>query len=343
MQKQSYLRLLIPAVFFLVLWIFFRWIMPIALPFLLGLGIALAAEPAVNFAVRRVRLPRRAAVGLGVSLTLILGSGLAAAAAALLMRQLAALAEAVPDLHSAVRQGLGLLQDRLLELAGRMPEGIRPVIRAGISSFFAGGTLFLDRVSRWLWQLAASLLHALPDSALGIAATVLSAYMICARLPQLRLLCAGRRQYLPVLTQLKAIVLGWLKAQGRLAGVTFLLVTGGLLLLKIPAGPLWGLLIAAVDAVPLLGTGTVLIPWAAVCFFRREQGRALGLLGLYAAAALTRSYLEPRFLGKDLGLDPLAALAALYTGYRLFGVGGMILAPLATVLAVKLGDFGGEK
>jgi predicted PurR-regulated permease PerM len=59
-------------------------------------------------------------------------------------------------------------------------------------------------------------------------------------------------------------------------------------------------------------------------------------LGLYAAVALARSVLEPRFLGKQLGLDPLITLIALYAGYRLWGIGGMIIAPMLAVAAVQL-------
>ena len=67
-----------------------------------------------------------------------------------------------------------------------------------------------------------------------------------------------------------------------------------------------------------------------------DTPRALGILGTYIAAALIRSMLEPKLLGKHLGLDPLVTLAALYIGYRLWGVGGMILAPLLTVAALQL-------
>ena len=96
------------------------------------------------------------------------------------------------------------------------------------------------------------------------------------------------------------------------------------------------LLTAVVDAVPLLGTGTVLVPWALVSFLSGEPVRAVGLLGGYVTALLTRSALEPKLLGRQLGLDPLAALVALYIGFRLWGFGGMILAPILTVTAREL-------
>jgi predicted PurR-regulated permease PerM len=63
---------------------------------------------------------------------------------------------------------------------------------------------------------------------------------------------------------------------------------------------------------------------------------AFGLLGLYLAAVVTRTVLEPRLVGKQLGLDPLVTLVALYMGFRLFGIGGMILSPLIAVAVTQL-------
>ena len=93
---------------------------------------------------------------------------------------------------------------------------------------------------------------------------------------------------------------------------------------------------ALVDAFPILGTGAILVPWSILSFLQGDTLPAFGLLGLYAAAALVRSILEPRFLGKHLGLDPLVTLMALYAGYRLWGILGMILAPMLAVAATQL-------
>ena len=115
--------------------------------------------------------------------------------------------------------------------------------------------------------------------------------------------------------------------------MTWALVTVGFLLLRISYGPLWAALVALVDAVPLLGTGTVLIPWALVEVLRGNYFMAAGLTGIYVATAVTRAVLEPRLVGRQLGLDPLLTLLALYAGYQIWGILGMIAAPmLATVV-----------
>ena len=135
---------------------------------------------------------------------------------------------------------------------------------------------------------------------------------------------------------------GWLTAQLKLMSVTFCILAAGLTLLRIPRSLLWAFVIALVDALPVFGTGTVLIPWALVCFLQGNRVLALGIAGPYATAALTRSILEPKLLGRHLGLDPLATLAALYIGCRLWGIAGMIAAPMITVALLQLRRAPGE-
>ena len=86
--------------------------------------------------------------------------------------------------------------------------------------------------------------------------------------------------------------------------------------------------LALVDAIPILGTGTVLLPWALVSLLQHQHLRSVGLLLTYAAAFLTRTILEPRLVGRHLGLDPLVTLIFLYLGYRFWGILGMLLAPM---------------
>lgn len=177
-----------------------------------------------------------------------------------------------------------------------------------------------------------------------IGTAVISAYMIAAQYPALRSWLFGserfRYRWEPVLERLRRTVGLWLTAQVKLTGVTFLIVTVGFLLLRVEHWLLWALVTAVVDAIPLLGTGTVLIPMALLGFLKGEQVRAVGLLGLYVTAMLTRSALEPRLVGRQLGLNPLVTLMALYAGFQIWGVSGMILSPVLAVTAVQLVNAG---
>ena len=318
-----------------------RYLLPLVSPFLLGAVIALAAEPMVSFFAVRCRLGRTLGAGLGVALTLALLALAAVLLGGLVIRELGNLAGILPELETAVRSGMGELSHWLLAMADRTPEGIRGILTQTVTDLFSGGSALLDRGVDYLLRLASGILSRVPGGALLAFTAILSAFMISGKMEAIRRWLGARipaGKLKPVargLGKVKDVAFGWLKAQARLSGVTFLVALAGMLLLKIPHGPLWALVVALVDVFPVLGAGTVLLPWSLISFLQGDAARAFFLLGIYGAATVTRTVLEPRLVGKQLGLDPLVTLMALYMGYRLFGLPGMLLSPMIAVVVTQ--------
>lgn len=342
MPTPSHLRFLRPVLILVLIVLALRYGLPLVLPFLVGILLALAAEPAVGFLCRRLSLKRGAGAALGVSLTLMLLLALGLVLFSAAFQGLRRLASIAPDLESAARQGLTSLQDWLLSLAGKAPEGIRSLMTKSVLGLFNnGGALYAQAVSA-LPTLAAGILSHVTGGFLGMGTAILSAYLISARLPALKqwfrskLPASWNQRYRPALNRLRSALVGWLKAQARLLALTFCIVYAGLLLLRVRYAPVWAALIALVDAVPMLGTGLVLVPWGIISFLQNDPVRAVGLLLLFAAATLARSTLEPRLVGKQMGLDPLVTLISLYLGYQLLGLPGLLAAPLLAVTATQL-------
>ncbi len=327
---------------FLAVWVGAKLLLPLFSPFLLGLILALAAEPMVNFLHTRLHVPRGISAGLGVSMTFCFLAMLLLVLCAFLVRELKALGGALPAIENATISGLTLAKGKLLDAVDHMPQSIQPLLRENTQALFSDGTTLLGKIAGWCLSLAGSILTRIPDSALGLGTAAISGFMISAKLPKMRAWLYARlpkeklRSLLAALNRVKTAVFGWLLAQCKLMGLTYCMLILGFMLLRIPKAPLWALAVAIVDAFPILGTGTVLLPWALFCFLQNDGGRAVGLLGLYAVISLTRSSLEPRLLGRHLGLDPLVTLMALYAGFKLFGLPGMIFAPLVTVSAIQL-------
>lgn len=318
-----------------------RYFLPILTPFLLAALLALAAEPLVGVLQKRLRLPRGVASGIGVLVCLVLAILAVLTLCALLLRQLGNLTGILPDLESTALSGMESLEGFLVSLAQKTPPSVSPILTHGVEGFFSDGTMVLDKVSEKLLSLASGILAKIPDSALGFGTWILASFMISAKLPQIRLWLRQRMpdrfrsQYLPAASRLKTNLGRWLLAQLKLTCITFLILSGGFLLLQIPHALLWAFLISLVDALPILGTGTVLVPWALVSFLQGNHPQAIGLLSTYAAAALLRSALEPKLIGKQLGLDPLVTLLAIYAGYRLWGIPGMLLSPLLAITVTQ--------
>lgn len=121
-------------------------------------------------------------------------------------------------------------------------------------------------------------------------------------------------------------------------GITFVELLIGLTLFGITNSVMWALIIALLDILPVLGVGTVLIPWGISSLITGRIALGIEILVLYFVIAMIRNIIEPRFVGTSLGLHPLVTLASMIIGVRLFGAIGMFGFPLALSFFVNKED-----
>lgn len=134
---------------------------------------------------------------------------------------------------------------------------------------------------------------------------------------------------------IKNTVFIYIKSYSRLFLLTFIELSIGFYILKIPYAGWLGLVIAIFDILPVLGTGGILLPWAVILFLMKNTFLAVRILVLYLVITGIRNIVEPKLVGKQIGLHPLATLIAMFSGLKLIGIAGMILFPVA--LAIVLG------
>ena len=137
----------------------------------------------------------------------------------------------------------------------------------------------------------------------------------------------------------KNTVLIYLKSYSLLFLLTFSELTIGFTILRIPYSPLIALLVAIFDILPILGVGGVLLPWAGVLLIMENIPLAIGMLVLYLIIIFIRNTLEPKLVGQQIGLHPLATLIFMYLGLRFLGLLGMFLFPvtLAVIVSIRNG------
>lgn len=346
MPKSTFRSIIVLAAGILGGWFLIRYALPVLFPFLLGAGLALAAEPMVAILDRRLKVRRWLASGIGVSGVFLLLLAFLVLLTALLLRQAGRISTIVPELAENVQLGMGSLESWLLTASSHAPQSIRNVLNRTVTGFFSDGTAMVNQVTGVLPGILSKIFGHVTSGFLTLATAVLAAFMISAKLPRIRMYIRERlpqswqKQYWPALKGLRKAVTGWLTAQLKLTVVVMGLLCISFWLLKIPHGFFWAAIIALVDALPVLGCGVVLVPWSLICLLQGRRLQFIGLLGSYALVWLTRSILEPKLLGKELGLDPLVTLLAIYAGYQLLGLPGMLLAPLIAVILTKLlGEF----
>ena len=345
-QKRFLIRLAYAASLLALAWLGVRYLLVWLLPFLLALGLAELAEPLVERTRRRLHL-RRGFVAAVFTLALL------AVLIALVATLLTQLARQAMDILRQLPLYLSGLPS-LLDAVSRRLEGVLVNCPAHLREDMEQ---FLAQLTPQLSQLAGSLsaagmramtamVRALPEVGLFCATTVLAVFFSVSAYPAItafarRQLTPERQRRARELKRNLLTTLGkWLKAQSILLTVTFCELLAGLSLLRQPYALLLSVLIALIDALPVFGTGTVLLPWAAVLCLAGNIPRALALAALYAIISVARSILEPKIMAAQAGLPPLAALMAMYVGFRTLGVGGMVIFPLALLLIKQLHDAG---
>jgi len=94
------------------------------------------------------------------------------------------------------------------------------------------------------------------------------------------------------------------------------------------------LLVAAVDLLPVLGAGTVLLPWATICFLNGQTGKGFSLIFIYGLITVIRNFAEPKIIGKRLDINPLLMLITVFVGLRIGGVAGMFILPVTVIVVI---------
>ena len=219
-----------------------------------------------------------------------------------------------------------------------------------ILNFVQNGISWLTgKISTW----APSVVIGVGNLASGIASFLISllffivgAYFMTADYPNLRkrLISCVPHIIRPHMRHVKeaagSAMFGYLRAQLILSGVVTVIIFVALLIARQSYSLLIAIAAGIIDFVPFFGSGTVLVPWAAICLFTGNIKKGIFLLILAFILFLFRKLAEPKVVGNQTGLSPLLSLISIYVGMKLGGVAGMILCPIACMVVIGLYGMG---
>lgn len=149
---------------------------------------------------------------------------------------------------------------------------------------------------------------------------------------------AGRKMC-DVVAKCKETLKAYLKAQGVIMLLDGTLCTIAFLLTKQPYAVVLGVLTAIVDALPVLGAGLILIPYALFFLLLGQVGKAAIIFLAYLGCIFVRQMTEPRIVGKKAGMKPLYTIIGMYAGFKLFGVLGFLLGPVGIMIGTEIYAF----
>lgn len=263
---------------------------------------------------------------------------------------------AVGQLVSLVQNWSGLLDNLqstldqvealLSNLLALVPPQVTELMETVVNSLMEWLSVAVPDLLAAAGRLAGEKAMRLPSFVIALVIFVMATYLLTADFPYLRTRMVQHvdEGLLRFLVQVKVISLGafggYLKAELLLSVGVFFILLVGFFLIHQPYGLLLALGLAIMDFIPIIGAGTVMVPWAVIALFMRDFQTAVELMVIWGIIALFRRVMEPKFVGDQTGLSPILSLMSIYVGMKLGGVLGMILGPTILLICLNLAAMG---
>lgn len=315
-------------------------------PFIAAFLVAALLNPAVRWLQRRLGWSRR----LLCLLLLLLVFGLIGWALGLLVyaagNELVSLAQNWEGLMAQLQTSTDELERMFTRLLALVPPSVVDTVQQ-----------LLDQLMAWLKEVIPAALGGMASAAgqwamkvppflLALVFFVMASYFVSADYPYLRTRVVQHMDegVLRFFSQVKSTALvafgGYIRAELLLSAGVFFILLAGFLITRQSYALLLALGLAVLDFIPIIGSGTVMVPWAVVALFTRDYPGAISIMLIWGLVALFRRVGEPKFVGDQTGLSPILSLVSIYVGAKAAGVAGMILAPILTLVVLNLSGLG---
>lgn len=329
--------LLIGIVLFLVYLSF-----TVGAPFLLALIVAIFLEPLVLLMTKHLKFNRLTAASIICTLFVLVLLGLMFLIGLKLFNEVLAFVERLPRMFNEFSR---IANDWLIYIR-KTYENFPPDVVETIEQYLSTLINWLTSETLKLSGQLGSSLTQLPNLFIFFIVFIVAVYMFSYSLNSLK---RGVIQFFhddsqqkvsDVLDSLRKSIFGFLRSQIILSTLTYVISLIGLLIIGVKYPLAIALLIIIVDILPILGTGSVLVPWAIFSLFMGDFVTGIGLIVLFLFITVFRRIVEPKILGDSIGISALAVLISLYVGLKLVGVIGIFIGPLVVIIYVACRNAG---
>ncbi len=340
---RFFLTILYIALGILGLWFFFNYAFIWFLPFIIAFAVSRIIERPVSFFKEKLRFPRPLASALFTILFYgIIGTILYFAMSSAI-KELVVIFEKLRDFN--ISETIEKLEGIFNTFLSKLPLISQDFIYSNIESWLSNLVSALRNLIGPVISSATNIATALPSVLIFIIAAIVSTYFFSSDYYILKEKLISitpdnwKARYRQTKNQVSTTLVSYLRAVLVLVCVTFVELTIGFALLRVSNPFLVAAVVAIIDALPILGTGWVLLPWGIIALFSGNYLFAIGLAVIYVVVLIVRNLLEPKIIGSHIGLHPLATLAAMYVGLKLFGIIGMFM-PIPIALIKQFYEWG---
>jgi sporulation integral membrane protein YtvI len=343
---QQTSRLLFVTIAIISLLIGAYYLLPLVYPFIIGVIFSLIFNPLVDYLGKKAKFPRWLSVTLAIVLLLTIIVTIVVLVAIEIVSEINYLQKVLPEyledyitqIQHFILYDLVTFYDQFSAFYSTLDLDVRKNIQTQVESFSDQLVELGQATITGILNGALAFIGAIPSMATAFIISLLASFFISKDWPKLE---SKLKEFAPdrfhtsggaVLKDLKKALFGFVKAQLTLISITFVIMLIGLMILGVEYALTIALVTATLDLLPYLGTGLVFIPWIVYLFINGDYSLVIGLSILYGIIVVQRQMMEPKILGTNVGLDPLLTLIALFVGFQLFGMIGLIIGPVIMVI-----------
>lgn len=303
------------------------------LPFVLALLVAAMIWPLVGW-LEKIRINRVFSSVMCLSGFYLVSGFLITVLIIRTSQELLGLASEIPTILKSLYAVFNGLLTQAQQVYHIVPSNLSPYVDGAVTQLAAKGMTFAQSAAAWLLTGVSKM----PGFFLILVFSILSSYIITLDMSNItRKLSANldhitRQQIRAILQEMSSAVGKYLKALLILVGITFTVTVIGMTLIGVDYALVGSFVIAIADLLPVLGPGSIFIPWILWLLFMGETTKGLMMLGLYGFIFVFRQAVQPKVLADTMELPALPLLIAIWVGFTQFGLGGLLLAPFVLVL-----------
>ena len=335
-MTQFLIKFAYVAVILGLIFLGFKYVLPLLMPFLLAFIFSVLLRAPAGYISQKLKLNRRLVTAILVTLFYIL----LAVLALFIGSELFTFARtSVSQFNTVIIPTVESLTETVSRWTSRLDPNVVLVLEELVNSVLIS---LRSKVAEISARLVTGIMSSLPSGFLNVLFMVIATYFISLDFGLLRWAVARRikeenyNKILAGLNYCKTTIGKMLLSYVLIMFITFLEQAVGLTILGVEYSLLIAMAIAVFDILPVVGSGTVMLPWAVISLVTGDIKRGIGLLVLYVIITVVRQIIEPRIVGEHVGLHPLLTLMCMYVGLRIFGGLGLLGLPILCAVLVGL-------
>ena len=346
-RKKFIVNFMFFGIWVLIAFVLLQYGIPALAPFALAVVISWIVKRPIEWLMRKLHMPRRWAAILVLLIFYSTAGILVSLAAIKILSEIVTLVGSIPDIYeNLISPAMNTLMEKIEQSFLGMDSSLAAALEQMLEQFVASIGDILSSLSMSVMGMVSGITSSLPGLFIKIVLLIISTFFITIDYDKLtgffyrQFRGESKKTFLEIKEYIFGTLFVCIRSYGIIMSITFVELSFGLSVLRIENAVLIAFLISIFDILPVLGTGGIMIPWVVLTALKGDYSLALGLLLVYVVITVMRNIIEPKIVGKQIGLHPILTLSSMFLGVQLFGVIGLFGFPIGLSLLGHLNSRG---